>query len=41
MPDIRVERSPADEASGEDRQLQTAIDDLVSQLDQSSDQPEN
>ena len=36
VPDIRVERSPADEASGEDRQLQTAIDDLVSQLDDPS-----
>ncbi|MCH2153666.1 MAG: S41 family peptidase, partial [Phycisphaerales bacterium] len=41
VPDIRVERTPADEASGEDRQLQTAIDDLLSGLDEPDGQPEN
>ncbi|MCH2132899.1 MAG: S41 family peptidase [Phycisphaerales bacterium] len=32
MPDIRVERTPTDEAAGRDRQLEVAIDDLVKQL---------
>ena len=32
VPDIRVERTPADEASGRDRQLEVAVDDLLTRM---------
>lgn len=33
MPDLRVEQTPEDEASGTDRQLETAVEDLLGRLD--------
>ncbi len=33
MPDIRVEQTPEDEASGTDAQLRAAVDDLIKRLD--------